>query len=290
MTPTLSMLSAQLALGLVNGAFYALLSIGLAVIFGMLRVVNFAHGAFYTLGAFGAWYLLSYGGFNFWLSLLIVPVVTGLFACIFEWALLRKLYRQNHLHVLLLTFGVALVIEGCFRTLHGTVGLSYPVPPSLRGVIDLGFMVMPTYRLFVLVGSITICAAVWLLIEKSKLGSVLRAATEDPDLVQCLGQNVPLLMTGAFAFAVALAATAGTLAAPIYQVSPLMGADIIILVFAVVIIGGLGSIKGTIVVGYLVGLIEGAAKVIHPQAATVVVFVLMALVLLLRPRGIFGRA
>lgn len=279
----------QLLIGLINGSFYALLSLGLAVIFGLLRVINFAHGAQYMLGAFVALLLLTLGGVNYWLALILSPVLVGLGAAVVERTMLSRLYKLDHLYGLLFTFGLALVIEGTFRYYFGASGKPYPSPPALTGAMNLGFMFLPVYRGWVIVASLIVCIATWLLIEKTKLGAYLRAATENPVLVQSFGVNVPLLLTFTYALGAGLAAFAGVLAAPVYQVSPLMGSNIIIVVFAVVVVGGMGSILGAIVTGYLLGIAEGLTKVFYPEASNIVIFVIMAIVLILRPAGLFGR-
>lgn len=279
----------QLLIGLINGSFYALLSLGLAVIFGLLRVINFAHGAQYMLGAFVALLLLGHLGVNYWLALVIAPVIVGLASAVIERTMLSRLYRLDHLYGLLFTFGLALVIEGTFRYLFGASGKPYPVPATFQGVVNLGFMMLPIYRGWVIIASLAVCLATWILIEKTRFGAYLRAATEDPVLVQGFGINVPLLLTATYALGAGLAAFAGVLAAPIYQVSPLMGTHIIIVAFAVVVVGGMGSILGAIVTGYLLGLAEGLAKVFYPEASSMVIFVIMAIVLVLRPAGLFGR-
>ncbi|CAK7260163.1 MULTISPECIES: branched-chain amino acid ABC transporter permease [unclassified Shinella] len=279
----------QLLIGLINGSFYALLSLGLAVIFGLLRVINFAHGAQYMLGAFVALLLLQYLGVNYWLALLIAPLVVGLFGALIERTMLSRLYDLDPLYGLLFTFGLALTIEGTFRYLYGAAGQPYSVPPSLAGGTNLGFMFLPNYRGWVVVVSLVTCLGTWLLIEKTKLGSYLRAATENTVLVQAFGINVPLLLTLTYGLGAALAAFAGVLAAPIYQVSPLMGTNLIIVVFAVVVVGGMGSILGAIVTGYMLGIAEGLTKVFYPEASNIVIFVIMAIVLLLRPAGLFGK-
>lgn len=279
----------QLLIGLINGSFYALLSLGLAVIFGLLRVINFAHGAQYMLGAFVALLLLTLGGVNYWLALILSPVLVGLGAAVVERTMLSRLYKLDHLYGLLFTFGLALVIEGTFRYYFGASGKPYPSPPALTGAMNLGFMFLPVYRGWVIVASLIVCVATWLLIEKTKLGAYLRAATENPVLVQSFGVNVPLLLTFTYALGAGLAAFAGVLAAPVYQVSPLMGSNIIIVVFAVVVVGGMGSILGAIVTGYLLGIAEGLTKVFYPEASNIVIFVIMAIVLILRPAGLFGR-
>ncbi len=280
----------QVMLGLINGAFYAMLSLGLAVIFGLLRIINFAHGAVYMMGAFVAWFLLQYFGIGYWGALLIAPVVVGIFGMVIERTMLRWLYRLDHLYGLLLTFGLALVIQGVFLNNFGSSGQPYGIPELLSGGHNLGFMILPNYRAWVVVASLAVCLATWFAIERTKLGSYLRAATENPTLVQAFGINVPVVVTLTYGFGVALAAFAGVLAAPIYQVGPLMGADLIIVVFAVVVIGGMGSIMGSIVTGFGLGVIEGLTKVFYPEASNTVIFVIMAIVLLIRPTGLFGRA
>ncbi len=280
----------QLLLGLINGAFYALLSLGLAVIFGLLNIINFTHGAQYMMGAFIAWMLLNWLGIGYWWALLIVPVAVGLTGIVIERTMLHRLYKLDHLYGLLLTFGIALIIQGVFRNQFGSSGLPYGIPAQLRGGTDLGFMFMPNYRGWVVVVSLVVCLATWFVIEKTKLGSYLRAATENPALVQSFGINVPRMITLTYGFGVALAAFTGVLAAPIYQVSPLMGADLIIIVFAVVVIGGMGSIMGSILTGFGLGIIEGLTKVFYPEASSTVIFVIMVIVLLIKPAGLFGRA
>ena len=282
-------LMGQLLVGLINGSFYALLSLGLAVIFGLLRVINFAHGAQYMLGAFTALLLLTVGGVNYWFALILAPVIVGLFGAVIERTMLSRLYKLDHLYGLLFTFGLALAIEGTFRYFYGASGKPYAPPSQLTGAVNLGFMFLPIYRGWVVVASLAVCIAVWLLIEKTKLGSYLRAATENPVLVQAFGVNVPLLLTLTYALGAGLAGFAGVLAAPVYQVSPLMGSNLIIIVFAVVVVGGMGSILGAIVTGYLLGVIEGLTKVFYPEASNIVIFVIMAIVLILRPAGLFGR-
>ena len=279
----------QLMLGLVNGSFYAILSLGLAVIFGMLNIVNFAHGALYMVGAFFAWMLLNYAGIGYWTALLIAPIGVGLIGVVIEKTMLQWLRQLDHLYGLLLTFGLALILEGIFREFYGSSGLPYDLPDVFRGVFDLGFMMLPKYRVWVIVMSTLVCGLTWYMIEKTRLGAYLRAGTENPQLVQAFGVNVPMLITFTYAFGVGLAGLAGVMAAPIYQVSPLMGSNIIIVVFAVVVIGGMGSILGSIVTGLALGLIEGLTKVFFAEASTTVVFVIMAIVLLLRPAGLFGR-
>ncbi len=279
----------QLLLGLINGSFYALMSMGLAVIFGMLHVINFAHGAQYMLGAFTAWLLLVYAGIGYWPALIIAPLIVAAVGVLIEKLMLSRLYRLDPLYGLLLTFGLALIIEGWFRHQYGTTGQPYGIPEPFLGTVNLGFMVLPYYRAWVIVASLIVCLATWVLIERTKFGSYLRAATENPTLVQAFGVNVPRLMTITYAIGAGLAALGGVLAAPIYQVNPLMGSNLIIVVFAVVVIGGMGSIMGAIVTGYMLGVLEGLTKVFYPQASATIIFVVMAIVLLLRPAGLFGR-
>ncbi len=279
----------QLLIGLINGSFYALLSLGLAVIFGLLRVINFAHGAQYMLGAFMALLLLQYLGINYWFALVIGPVLVGIFGAVVERTMLSRLYKLDPLYGLLFTFGLALAIEGTFRYYYGVAGQPYSVPAVLAGGTNLGFMFLPIYRGWVVVASLIVCIGTWLLIEKTKLGSYLRAATENSILVQAFGVNVPILLTVTYALGAGLAAFAGVLAAPIYQVSPLMGTNLIIVVFAVVVVGGMGSVMGAIVTGYMLGVAEGLTKVFYPEASNIVIFVIMAIVLLIRPAGLFGR-
>ena len=278
----------QLLIGLINGSFYALLSLGLAVIFGLLNIINFAHGAQYMLGAFGAYLLLNKLGLNYWWSLLIVPLVVGATGVIIERTMLARLYKLDHLYGLLLTFGLALIIQGIFRNEYGSTGLPYSMPSQLQGGANLGFMFLPIYRGWVIIASLVVCVGTWFVIERTKLGGYLRAATENPQLVQAFGINVPRMITLTYGFGVALAALAGVMAAPIYQVSPQMGADLIIVVFAVVVIGGMGSIMGAILTGFGLGLIEGLTKVFYPEASTTVIFIIMTIVLLIRPAGLFG--
>jgi branched-chain amino acid transport system permease protein len=280
----------QLMLGLINGAFYAMLSLGLALIFGMLNIINFAHGALYMMGAFTAYLLLENFGIGYWPALIIAPVVVGIFGMIVERLMLKPLYKLDHLYGLLLTFGLALILEGVFRDQYGVSGIPYAVPPQLTGAYNLGFMVLPIYRGWVVVASLAICIATWLLIEKTKLGSYLRAATENPQLVQAFGINVPAMITLTYGLGVGLAALGGVLAAPIYSVNPLMGSNLIIVVFAVVVIGGMGSILGSVITGFMLGLVEGLTKVFYPEASSTVIFVVMAIVLLIKPAGLFGRA
>ncbi|WP_341989368.1 branched-chain amino acid ABC transporter permease [Azorhizobium sp. AG788] len=278
----------QLLLGLINGAFYAMLSLGLAVIFGLLNVINFTHGAQYMMGAFGAWMLLNYVGIPFWGALVISPILVAIVGMVIERTLLRRLYHLDHLYGLLLTFGLGLIIEGLFRRQYGSSGLPYNNP--LPGGTNLGFMFLPNYRAFVVVASLVVCFATWFVIERTKLGSYLRAATERPDLVQAFGIDVPRMITLTYGFGVGLAALAGVLAAPAYQVSPTMGSNLIIVVFAVVVIGGMGSIMGAIVTGFGLGIVEGLTKVFYPEASSTVIFVVMAIVLLVKPAGLFGTA
>lgn len=282
-------LMGQLLIGLINGSFYALLSLGLAVIFGLLRVINFAHGAFYMLGAFAAWMLLAYAGIGYWGALILAPLIVGIVGMAIERLMLRRLYGLDHLYGLLFTFGLALLLEGTFRHFFGTSGQPYTAPEALRGATNLGFMVLPNYRGWVVVASLVICLGTWAVIEKTSIGAYLRAATENATLVQAFGINVPVLLTVTYGFGCALAGIAGVLAASVFQVSPLMGSNLIIIVFAVVVIGGMGSIMGAIVTGYMLGIIEGLCKVFYPEAANIVVFVIMAIVLLLRPAGLFGK-
>jgi branched-chain amino acid transport system permease protein len=280
----------QLMLGLINGAFYATLSLGLALIFGMLNIVNFAHGALYMMGAFTAYFLLAYAGIGYWAALVLAPLIVGIFGVVTERLFLTRLYRLDPIYGLLLTFGLALIIEGAFREGFGVSGLPYPVPASLQGGYNLGFMFLPLYRGWVVLASLAVCLAVWFLIEKTRLGAYLRAATENPTLVRAFGINVPAMITLTYGLGVALAAFAGVLAAPIYSVNPLMGANLIIVVFAVVVIGGMGSILGSIITGFALGVLEGLTKVFYPEASSTIVFVAMAIVLLVRPTGLFGRA
>lgn len=279
----------QLLLGLINGSFYAILSLGLAVIFGLLNIINFAHGAQYMLGAFVAWMLLNYAGIGYWWALLLVPLIVGVFGVVLERLMIARLYHLDHLYGLLLTFGLALIIQGLLRNNYGISGLPYSIPPQLAGGQNLGFMFLPNYRGWVVVASLVVCIGTWFVIEKTKLGAYLRAATENPTLVGAFGINVPRMITLTYGFGVALAAFAGVLAAPVYSVNPNMGADLIIVVFAVVVIGGMGSILGSIVTGFGLGLIEGLTKVFYPEASSVVIFVIMAIVLLVKPAGLFGR-
>ncbi|MEO8937865.1 MAG: branched-chain amino acid ABC transporter permease [Burkholderiaceae bacterium] len=280
----------QLLLGLVNGSFYALLSLGLAVIFGLLGVVNFAHGALYMMGAYCAWFLLEKFGINYWLALILSPLIIGALGIVIERLLLQRLYKLDPVYGLLLTFGLTLIAEGVFRDQFGVSGQSYDVPDALQGATNVGFMILPNYRAWVVVASLVVCFVTWFLIEKTRLGSTLRAATENAPLVQAFGVNVPVLVMFTYGGGAALAALAGVLAAPIIQVTPLMGSNLIIVVFAVVVIGGMGSILGSIVTGLLLGLVEGLTRVFYPEASNVVVFVIMIIVLILRPAGLFGKA
>jgi branched-chain amino acid transport system permease protein len=280
----------QLMLGLVNGSFYAMLSLGLAVIFGLMGVVNFAHGAFYTLGAFAALLGLQWLGITYWASLVLAPIAVGLVGIAVERLLLRHLYRLDPLYGLLLTFGLALISQGSLHQVFGATGQSYPVPPALAGGMDLGFMFLPLYRAWVIVASVVVCFTTWFLIERTRLGATLRAATENAPLLQAFGINVPLLVAATYGGGVALAALAGVLAAPVVLVNSEMGASLVIVVFAVVVIGGMGSILGSIVSGLALGIIEGFTKVIYPEASNVVIFLIMAVVLILRPAGLFGKA
>ena len=281
---------AQLLVGLINGSFYALLSLGLAVIFGMLNIINFAHGALYMLGAFCAYFLLNIAGLNYWWALVLAPIAVGVFGIVLERTLLRWLTGLDHLYGLLLTFGLALMIQGLFQNYFGTSGLPYDIPDQLKGGTNLGFMFLPTYRAWVIAFSLVICLITWFMIEKTRLGAYLRAATENPTLVRAFGINVPRMITLTYGLGVGLAALAGVLSAPINQVRPLMGADLIIVVFAVVVIGGMGSIMGSIITGFMLGVIEGLTKYFYPEASNTVVFVLMLLVLLVKPTGLTGKA
>lgn len=282
-------LSGQLLVGLINGSFYAMLSLGLAIIFGLLRIINFAHGALYMLGAFVAWMALNYLGINYWMALIITPVVVGLFGVLLERTLLRRIANEDHLYSLLLTFGVALVVQGMFNHWFGSSGLPYPVPEELKGGVKLPFMYLPTYRAWIVVVSLLVCFGTWYMIEKTKLGAYLRAGTENPKLLQAFGVNVPLMVTLTYAFGVGLAGLAGVLAAPVYQVSPDMGSNLLIVVFAIVVIGGMGSIMGAILTGLGMGVIEGLTKYFYPEASNTVIFLVMVIVLLMRPAGLFGK-
>ena len=286
--PLQAMLS-QLLLGLVNGSFYAMLSLGLAVIFGLLNVINFAHGALYMMGAFLAWMGLNYFGVNYWIMLLAAPLLVGAFGIVIEKSMLRWLYKLDHLYGLLLTFGITLMLEGLFRSFYGVSGQPYSVPEALSGAFNLGFMILPKYRAWVVLASLIVCFATWFVIEKTKLGADLRAGTENPKLVEAFGINVPLMVTLTYGFGVALAAFAGVLAAPVIQVSPLMGSNLIIVVFAVVVIGGMGSIMGSILTGLGLGIVEGLTRVFYPELSATVVFIIMAIVLMIRPAGLFGK-
>ena len=286
---SLPALLSQLLLGLVNGSFYAILSLGLAVIFGLLNVINFAHGALYMMGAMFAWMGLTYFGLNYWVMLVVAPLLVGVFGVIIERLLLRHLYKLDHLYGLLLTFGLTLLIEGFFRSFYGVSGLQYQVPEQLTGARNLGFMILPNYRAWVVLASLIVCFGTWYVIERTKLGALLRAGTENAKLTEAFGVNVPLMVTLTYGFGVALAAFAGVLAAPILQVQPLMGSNLIIVVFAVVVIGGMGSIMGSILTGLGLGVIEGFTRVFYPEASATVVFVIMAIVLLIRPAGLFGK-
>lgn len=286
--PLQAMLS-QLLLGLVNGSFYAMLSLGLAVIFGLLNVINFAHGALYMMGAFLAWMGLTYLGLNYWVMLIVAPLMVGAFGILIERTMLRWLYKLDHLYGLLLTFGITLMVEGLFRSFFGVSGQPFSVPEALSGATNLGFMILPIYRAWVVFASLVVCFATWFVIEKTKLGAYLRAGTENPKLVEAFGINVPLMVSLTYGFGVALAAFAGVLAAPVIQVSPLMGSNLIIVVFAVVVIGGMGSIMGSIVTGLGLGVIEGLTRVFYPEASATVVFIIMAIVLMIRPAGLFGK-
>ena len=280
----------QLLIGLINGSFYALLSLGLAVIFGLLNIINFTHGAQYMMGAFVAWFLLNKTGLGYWWALIIAPIVVGATGVIIERLMLSRLYKLDHLYGLLLTFGLALIIEGLFRQEFGSAGQPYNIPASLQGTQNLGFMFLPNYRAWVIGASLAICLATWFMIERTKLGAYLRAATENPKLVEAFGVNVPRMITLTYGFGVGLAALAGVFAAPIYQVAPQMGSSLIIVVFAVVVIGGMGSIMGSIITGFGLGIVEGLTKVFYPEASNTVIFVIMAIVLLIRPAGLFGRS
>jgi len=279
----------QLLLGLINGSFYALLSLGLAVIFGMLNIINFTHGAQYMMGAFCAYLLLQYLGINYWAALVIVPIGIGVFGILIERLFLQHVSKLDHLYGLILTFGLALIIEGLFRNYYGSSGQPYQVPEALQGGRNLGFMFLPNYRAWVIAFSLVICLSTWFAIERTRLGSYLRAATENPTLVRAFGINVPRMVTLTYGFGVGLAALAGVMAAPIYNVSPQMGSDLIIVVFAVVVIGGMGSIMGAIITGFVLGIVEGLTKVFFPEASNTVIFVIMVIVLLVRPAGMFGR-
>jgi branched-chain amino acid transport system permease protein len=279
----------QLLIGLINGSFYALLSLGLAVIFGLLNIINFTHGAQYMLGAFCAWFLLERWGIGYWWALIITPIAVALTGVVIERTMLSRLYKLDHLYGLLLTFGLALILQGVFTNYFGSSGLPYRLPEEFSGAFNLGFMFLPKYRAWVILASVIICTATWYVIERTKLGAYLRAATENPALVQAFGINVPRMITLTYGFGVGLAALAGVMAAPIYQVNPQMGANLIIVVFAVVVIGGMGSIGGAIVTGFALGIVEGLTKVFYPEASNTVIFVVMVIVLILRPAGLFGK-
>ncbi|RCX09061.1 branched-chain amino acid ABC transporter permease [Extensimonas vulgaris] len=282
-------LLSQLLLGLVNGSFYAILSLGLAVIFGLLNVINFAHGALFMMGALFTWMAATYFGVNYWVMLLVAPLLVGVFGVLIERLLLRWIYKLDHLYGMLLTLGLTLLVEGFFRSIYGVSGLGYDAPELLQGATDVGFMMLPNYRVWVVLASLTVCLVTWFVIEKTRLGAYLRAGTENPRLVEAFGVNVPVMITLTYAFGAALAAFAGVLAAPVYQVTPLMGQNLIIVVFAVVVIGGMGSILGSIITGLGLGVIEGFTKVFYPEASSTVVFVIMVIVLLIRPAGLFGK-
>jgi branched-chain amino acid transport system permease protein len=279
----------QLLLGLINGSFYAVLSLGLAVIFGLLNIINFAHGALYMAAAFVAWMLLHYLGIGYWPALILAPLIVGVFGMVLERTMLQRLYHLDHLYGLLLTFGLALIIQGLFRNYYGVSGLPYQIPAALQGGQNLGFMYLPNYRGWVVVASVLVCFGTWFMIEKTRLGAYLRAGTENPTLVGAFGVNVPLMITLTYGFGVALAGFAGVLAAPIYSVNPTMGEQMIITVFAVVVIGGMGSIMGAILTGYMLGIVEGLTRVFYPEGSAVVIFVIMAIVLMIKPEGLFGR-
>lgn len=279
----------QLMVGLINGSFYAVLSLGLAIIFGLLNIINFAHGAQYMLGAFAAYLALTYFGVDYWAALILAPAAVGVLSAVVERTMLKRLYQLDHLYGLLLTFGLALMIEGVFKNLFGVTGENYPVPDLLAGGVNLGFMYLPIYRGWVVVASVLVCIGAWYLIEKTSLGATLRAATQRPDLVQALGINVPVLVTATYAVGAALAAFAGVLAAPVFQVNAVMGSNMIIVVFAVVVIGGMGSILGSIVTGLGLGVIEGLTRMFYPEGSAVVIFLIMVLVLLVKPAGLFGK-
>lgn len=285
-----ALLGSQLLVGLINGSFYAVLSLGLAIIFGLLNIINFAHGAMYMMGAFIAWIALTKFNVSYWASLALAPLIVGLFGTVLERTLLRRLYKLDHLYGLLLTFGIALIIEGVFRDQYGITGQSYEVPEELTGGVSLGFMFLPIYRAWVIVAALSVCFATWFMIEKTKLGAYLRAGTENPQIAQALGINVPILVTLTYGFGAALAAFTGVLAAPVFQVNPVMGSNLLIVVFAVVVIGGMGSILGSIFTGLGLGIIEGLTKVFYPEGSSIVVFVVMVIVLLVRPTGLFGKS
>ncbi|AUM75748.1 branched-chain amino acid ABC transporter permease [Paracoccus jeotgali] len=285
----LQVLYGQLLLGLINGSFYAILSLGLAIIFGLLNIINFAHGALYMIGAFLTWMGMYYLNINYFAMLVLAPVLVGLFGCVIERLLLRRLYNLDHLYGLLLTFGVTLILEGVFRSVYGSSGQAYRVPAALSGAVDIGFMILPIYRAWVVVASLAVCLATWIIIERTRLGSILRAGTENSKLVEAFGVNVPLVITATFGFGAGLAAFAGVLAAPIIQISPLMGSNLIITVFAVVVIGGMGSLFGAVLSGLMLGLIEGLARTFYPETSAIAVFIIMAIVLMVKPAGLFGK-
>ena len=285
----LALVVSQLLLGMINGAFYATLSLGLAVIFGTLGIINFVHGALFMMGAYVSWMLLQWVGLGYWPALILSPLIVGLLAALLEKVVISRLYKLDHVYAFLLTFGVAMMIEALFRNIFGSAGRPYAVPDLLRGGVDLDFMILPLYRLWVVVASLVLCVATWYALEKTSLGAKLRAATENAAIVQALGVNVPRLMTLTYAGGAALAAFAGVLAAPIYSVSAHMGTDVVIVVFAVVVIGGMGSIKGSVIAGFALGVIEGLTRVVYPESSSTVIFLVMAIVLLIRPRGLFGR-
>jgi branched-chain amino acid transport system permease protein len=287
---SLNLVLGQMILGVVNGVFYALLSLGVAIIFGLLGIINFAHGVFFTMGAFIGWMLLNYFGIDYWLALIVVPIIVGLVGMLVEVFLVRFLYQLDHLYGLLLTIGFAMAVEGAIRMIFGAQGLPYNVPPALRGAYNFGFMLLPVYRAWVVIVGIVTCCLTWFLVERTPLGAKLRAATENPQLVQAFGVNVPLVRTVTYGAGVALAAFGGVLAAPIYSVDPFMGSNMVIVVFAVVVIGGMGSILGSVVTGFALGMVEGFAKAVFPEVSSSVIFVIMAIVLLVRPGGLFGRA
>ncbi len=279
----------QLLIGLINGSFYALLSLGLAIIFGLLRIINFAQGAMYMLGAFIALLALKFLGINYWFALILVPIAVGIIGVLMERFLIRPIANQDHLYSLLLTFGIALIIQGSFTHAFGSSGLSYSIPDQLKGGIRLPFMYLPNYRAWIIIVSIVVCVATWWMIEKTKLGAYLRAGTENPQILQAFGINVPLMVTLTFGFGVALAGFAGVMAAPIYSVSPDMGSNLLIVVFAIVVIGGMGSIAGAIITGLTMGVVEGLTKYFYPQASSTIIFLIMVIVLLLKPAGLFGK-
>lgn len=287
---SMQLILSSLLVGVINGAFYAILSLGLSITFGVLRIANFTHGANYMMGAFIAWMVLNYAGLSYWWALLVAPVVVGIVATVFEVTLLRRMYPLHHLYGLLLTLGLSLVLEGVFLNAYGAGGLPYPVPAALRGAADLGFMIMPYYRMWVIAVSVVVCFVTWFIVERTRIGSYLRAATENPMMVGALGVNVPLLLTVTYGLSAALAGITGVLAVPLYSANPLMGVDILIVIFAIVVIGGLGSLTGSIVMAFGIGILEAAGALIYPEASTTAVFILMIVVLLIRPLGLFGKA